>query len=92
MLVSKLRETRAFTGFTRIFPENDRDQLQRQSLLWTNFPDERERWLPAYIVYGEGLFFEFDEKRLRQWENNDEIKSRIAPLVDRYEKMQNQRI
>lgn len=91
MLVSKLRETRAFTGFTRIFPENDRDQLQRQSLLWTNFPDERERWLPAYIVYGEGLFFEFDGERIRQWENNDEIRARIAPLVSRYEKMQNQR-
>jgi uncharacterized protein DUF1998 len=92
MLVSKLRETRAFAGFTRIFPENDQDQMQRQSMLWKSISkDAHESWLPAHIVYGEGVFFEFDENLLTKWENRRDVIARIKPLMDRFKKLQDQK-
>ena len=87
MLISKLRETRALAGFSRIFPENDQDLTQRQSMLWKEFPGS-ERWLPAYIVYGEGIFFEFDENLLSAWENSPDVIARVKPLIGRYKNMQ----
>lgn len=89
MLVNKLRETRTLAGFSRIYPENDKDRVQMQSILWKNMPsDPRERWLPAYIVYGEGIFFEFNETLLRKWENKYEVLARTRPLLDRFKVMQ----
>src|SRR5262249_44279604 len=46
-LVDKLRETRAFTGFNRIFPENDLSLANRKALL--RHADSPDRWLPAYL-------------------------------------------
>jgi hypothetical protein len=90
MLVHRLRETRAFAGFTRVFPDNDQTVGQRKAML--RRPDcANDRWLPAYIVFGEGLFFEFDEARLREWETRDNVRRRIAELDRRYQQMQQNR-
>jgi hypothetical protein len=82
-LVERLCETRAFYGFDRLdgsrtplaeMPTSAMKQLFR-------FPPENpaERWLPAVEVYGEGLYFELHEDRLKQWleENSAWIRSRI---------------
>jgi hypothetical protein len=92
MLVDKLRETRALAGFTRIFPETEQPLDELKSLLRQHPPDG-DSWLPAYIVYGEGIFLEFSEKRLQQWlkQSGDEVTKRIKPLVERYQKIQEQR-
>ncbi|GAA6616837.1 DrmB family protein [Scytonema sp. NUACC26] len=92
MLVDKLKETRALTGFTRIFPETDQPLPVLQSLLWRQSL-QQETWLPAYIVYGEGIFIEFNENRLRQWLkiHGAEITRRVQPLVARYERIQEER-
>jgi hypothetical protein len=92
MLIDKLKETRVLTGFTRILPETEQPLQELQSLLWRK-PPQKDSWLPAYVVYGEGIFIEFNETRLRQWlqKHGNEIDSRIQPLVDRYQKIQNQR-
>ena len=40
---------------------------QRQ--LWDHFPHkEEDRWLPAAVVFGEGIFIRFAESPLREWE------------------------
>jgi hypothetical protein len=89
MLIDKLQETRVFTGFTRIFPENDLTYGQNRQILWKNSIDNANTsWLPAYKVYGEGLFFEFDEEKLKNWELLDEVKNRAKPLLDRYQQLQ----
>ncbi len=88
MLVNKLRETRAFAGFTRIVPENDQDLERRKAMLWKNQPGSNDSWLPAYIVYGEGIFLEFNEERLQQWESRPEVISRVDKLVKRYNQNQ----
>ncbi len=88
MLVDKLKETKALTGFTRIFPETDQSLPDLQSLLRQTPP--QDLWLPAYVVYGEGLFIEFNEHRLQQWLkiHGKEITHRVQPLVKRYQQMQ----
>lgn len=64
VLVEKLAETRALTGFARVNPppmreydRKDRSQLALQSL----------PWLPAIRVYGEGIFFTLNHERLNEW-------------------------
>jgi hypothetical protein len=81
-LVHKLRETRALTGFTRVFADTGHDLASQQAMLCLNPPDEM--WLPAYVVFGEGIFLTLDEQRLRRWETLPEIQNRVAPLVARY--------
>ncbi len=86
MLVSKLRETRVLSGFTRVFAENDQSREHRQSLLWKEIP-QHDRWLPSYAIYGEGLFFEFSEERLRDWGNRKDVIERISHLEQRNKEM-----
>ena len=62
-LLHKLRETRAFVGFSRIYPGDDLTQEER----WRLVALEKKRWLPAVIVRGEGIFLKFREDRLGAW-------------------------
>lgn len=83
MLVPKLRETRALAGFSRVLAENDQDLDRRKSMLWRRVP-ETASWLPAYIVFGEGIMLEFDEERLREWESRKTVVERVAALSNNY--------
>lgn len=67
MLINKLRETRVLSGFSRVYPENDQTIDQEKEMLWKN-RDQIQTWLPAYIVYGEGIFLEFNEDMLIVWQ------------------------
>lgn len=90
VLVDKLRETRALAGFNRIYPE--KHQLRdRKSLLWREIPQYRKSWLPAYIVHGEGIFFEFHEPDLRAWEEGREVVNRVAQLNRRVASVREER-
>lgn len=62
-LLHKLRETRAFVGFSRIFPENDLPMDERRRLISI----EPKRWLPAIVVRGEGIFLKFSDAQINQW-------------------------
>jgi hypothetical protein len=64
VLVEKLAETRALTGFARVNPPEMReyDRRDRSQLALRSLP-----WLPAIRVYGEGIFFTLNRKRLDQW-------------------------
>ena len=73
-LVEKLAETRALTGFNRIDP--GASEPAALSL-------ERQSWLPAFRVLGEGIFLELDVTRLEQ--AADEHRTRLAPLLKRIE-------
>ena len=58
-LLNRLREVRAMQGFQRKKPSSD--GLVRASL------DPNTDWLPAYEVFGEGLFFKFNVPYFQQW-------------------------
>ena len=88
MLVSKLRETRALAGFTRVFPENDSLPLEERKAMLRLSSSPENNWLPAYVVYGEGIFLELNEQWLQQWEQQENVIQRVAPLVRRYEQLE----
>jgi hypothetical protein len=86
MLVTKLRETRALVGFTRVYPETNRSPEQLRKLLWRT-PESSASWLPAYQVFGEGIFLKFREEPLREWESRGDVIDRISPLIQRHHQM-----
>lgn len=81
-LVDRLRETRALWGFSRVHavaPTKERGK----ALLRATPGDYANQWLPAYVVHGEGIYLEFDENRLQEWESRPAVLDRIA-LLDRH--------
>lgn len=84
-LIEKLRETRVLYGFSRIRPDMSNGLSEVKRRLWQSEPDYSDSWLPAYIVHGEGIFFEFDEERLAAWETRPDVKARIDILADKPE-------
>jgi hypothetical protein len=90
-LVEKLRETRAFAGFSRIQSNEGADLELRKSALWRDPPQAPARWLPAYKVFGEGIYLELDEAKLQVWERHLDVIARIAPLASHYEELRGRR-
>ncbi|MEP7013295.1 MAG: DUF1998 domain-containing protein [Acidobacteriota bacterium] len=82
-LIPKLRETRAFAGFSRVFAENDQSLDDRKAMLWRTIP--ATQWLPAYLVFGEGIYLELNEVILQRWEGRPEILERTDRLGDRFQ-------
>lgn len=80
-LVNKLRETRAFVGFSRLEPDSSNDISKSKSQLRTG----NGNWLPAIEVYGEGIFFEFNPEALSEWANKPEVIQRISLLNGPYQ-------
>lgn len=87
-LVERLRETRALAGFTRIFPDTEMNSDELQRLMRGTAPARGRRWLPANIIYGEGIFLLLDEKRLHRWETLPAVIARTENLVRNYAKAQ----
>ena len=63
-LLDKLRETRAFVGFSRLYATSSNDSSKR----WKLISRTKKNWLPAVVVRGEGIFIEFDRDRLDSWD------------------------
>jgi hypothetical protein len=82
-LIHKLRETRALSGFTRVVGESDQGIERLKSLMWKDVPKDESSWLPAYLVFGEGVFIQLNEERLHEWEEIEQIHARILPLMQR---------
>lgn len=83
-LLVRLRETRALSGFTRVFHESDQSPSQLRKQLWRRLPPYSSRWLPAYVVHGEGILLSFAEDAVREWENRQSVQSRIDRLSKQY--------
>jgi hypothetical protein len=78
-LVNRLRETRALWGFSRVHavaPTKERGK----ALLRATEADHGDQWLPAYVVHGEGIYLEFDEDSLQEWESRPGVLDRVALL------------
>lgn len=76
-LVPKLRETRAFVGFSRIEPGSHGKSIAEMK---KTLRIGDENWLPAIEVTGEGIFFEFDQDALRRWASQPAIHDRVNML------------
>ncbi len=83
-LVDKLRETRAFRGFNRLVPYSVDGAPPSQSHLWQNPPvDDRDKWLPCSVVFGEGIFIRFNEENIESWENKKTPWQKLETLQKR---------
>lgn len=79
-LVPKLRETRAFVGFTRLLPDASKSISDKKKMLRLGDGE----WLPAIEVYGEGIFFEFSDQALNEWVKKPGVIARISKLTEPY--------
>ncbi len=79
-LVKKLRETRVLIGFSRLLPVEDPASPSLRSLS----ENAHLQWLPANVVRGEGVFFEFDSHSIRTWAEDSRVKDRVALLKEGY--------
>jgi hypothetical protein len=81
--VDVLRETRALRGFTRVrdgeLKLSDGKALLRRARL-----TPAQDWLPAYVVKGEGIYFELDQVRLATWELRPEVQARAQRITDHF--------
>jgi hypothetical protein len=81
VLLHKLRETRAFVGFSRWLPDDGKSLTEKKNFIKLG---QRIEWLPAVVVRGEGVFFEFSENRLKEWATKDVVIKRASFLSDNY--------
>lgn len=91
VLIDRLRETRAMVGFERIVPETPTQVDERKRLLRAQSETAGDDWLPAALVYGEGIFFALHEDRLRTWERRDPVLQRAAVLKHRFDQAASRR-
>ena len=90
-LIHKLRETRVLTGFGRVNPPGADDPRSSQDFMFKNPPVGNDRWLPASIVYGEGIYLELSEHMIETWETHSKVTQRIQPLLHHYQSVNAQK-
>src|SRR5690606_10875990 len=88
--VTKLKETIALTGFNRLTTNDDefgRGKIEKGKKLLFKNPDLQENnWLPAYKVYGEGIFFTLNVEKLISWEQRHDVTSYFNGFITRAER------
>lgn len=83
VLVRKMREVVAQTGFYRIEPYGAEECDQRHPAPITNYPEELPDWLPAIENRGEGIFFSLKESKINEWiRNNPSVKKRFKKMTN----------
>ena len=81
-LIKRLRETRVLYGFSRLFPDanKDKDVFTMRKMLRSKSLHPSDDWLPAVKVYGEGIFLELKEEKIKDWESNPKVISHIVKI------------
>ncbi|QRN94558.1 DUF1998 domain-containing protein [Archangium violaceum] len=73
VLATKLREVRALVGFSRY---NAAGPLVKPDL------GRNLKWLPAIEVFGEGIFFSLNEKRVHEWEAENSDVAEVGRILE----------
>jgi hypothetical protein len=90
--MDKIKITSVQTSFTRqepissslILEDEDSEKTTKESIVkkFTSTFGKTTKYLPAIESFGEGIFFEFDNKFLNKWiESNPTIQERISILI-----------
>ena len=83
VLARKLLEVRALTSFTRIDYASGMDD-DGMGASRAPIYKERQDWLPAVEVRGEGIFIELKEEALSVWEAEPTVQKRAAAIEQKY--------
>lgn len=78
-LIHRLKETKAFVGFSRLECKDEKISQSKKNLRLGD-----GNWLPATVTYGEGIFIEFDEEKLSEWANNPYVQKRVKKMSDSF--------
>lgn len=77
VLVERLREVRAFLGFTRLEAPGAFDEPSKvPPEHWGRLSSREPEWVPAVEIRGEGIFIRFDHETLRKWSAQVEPKNK----------------
>ncbi|MEV8263525.1 DUF1998 domain-containing protein [Microbacterium sp. NPDC077057] len=80
--VHRVREVRALRGFRRHSPNSDFISADLGA-------DPKQRPVyPSLELFGEGIFLQFDEEALREWESLPDVQARAHILMDRREHLE----
>lgn len=90
--MDKIKITSVQTSYTRqepissnaILEDEDPEKITIESIIkkFTSTYGKTTKYLPAIESFGEGVFFEFDNKALDEWiKNNPKIQERISILI-----------
>jgi hypothetical protein len=82
-LVPTLVETSALWGFSRYQSDPTMKFQDGRKMLFLNVADQHsnESWLPAKQNRGEGIFLEFSEEKLSEWEQRLSVRERVAAFT-----------
>lgn len=83
LLVTRLRQVVALVGFTRLDAQNELlDEATNQTAKRVPLSPYKEKvdWLPARETFGEGVFVQFDEGKIAEWESRPEVQKRGQEL------------
>lgn len=80
--VSRLREVRVLTGFTRINPAVGQDPWKDRNM--APLSSQSHDWLPAFEIRGEGIFIRFKRERLVEWAAHSGVQARVSNLHAMY--------
>lgn len=75
-LVHKLRETRAYFGFTRVRPDESGSVMDARRAL----SRQSESWLTATVVRGEGIFLQLRDDAVAAWERTIDEADHLARM------------
>ncbi len=81
VLLERLRKVNALVGFTRI---EARDEFADEAAEPSSLCKGKPQWVPACEVFGEGLFLQFKESVIKEWESLPAVKAREAELSKGY--------
>ncbi|MDV6244777.1 DUF1998 domain-containing protein [Rhodococcus opacus] len=81
--VTVLQETRVLRGFTR-GRDGDLKVAAGKALLRRRPLAPERDWLPAYVVKGEGIYFELDPEKLARWEARGDVQDRADLIANQY--------
>ena len=83
-LIHKVREVQALVGFTRLKPAEPAVNSEESKRI-VSVKQSDSNWYPAYEVRGEGIFIEFDETAISEWqEKHPEIQRRVDTINENY--------
>lgn len=79
VLINKMTEVIAQLGFKRIIPNYDWTDEET----YVSFKKEQREWLPAFENKGEGIFIEFNNDKIREWEGRENVQKRYSKIIEK---------
>jgi hypothetical protein len=71
LLLERLREVNALIGFTRV--ESPDESIGQDHSSMAPLSRSNPEWVPACEVHGEGIFIQFNESALKEWEGKKAV-------------------